>query len=345
MDIYMSQPRGFEAEGREDWYCKLDKALYGIPPAGQCWYDDCSKFLRELGFKQSRADPCLFRKQTDNGHMVISLTVDDFLEFSTSTELQKNTVEALFKKFEYIDNGPATWFLGMGVTQNYDKIQLCQKDFINTIVDEHPGVRTHNTPGVQGTVLAPDTERAKFPYRSLCGKLRYVTITRPEIEFALNQCCRYQESPGTSHVTALLRIVGYLKKFPNMPLTYNKSATGITGPLEIVGTADASHADNLKDRRSSFGYITTLNNGPVAWKSRLTPMVATSVAEAEYVALSEVLKELLHLRMVVTELGYAVAGPITITRTRRRQKQSPNMQGSRDDPSILTSATTSSVKG
>ena len=106
--------------------------------------------------------------------------------------------------------------------------------------------------------------------------------------------------------------MGYLAKYPNRPLTYRKSPEGIQGPLKINGTADASHADNIPDRRSSFGYITHLNDGPVAWKSRLTPMVATSVAEAEYVALSECLKELLHLEMLVTELGYKVAGPLML---------------------------------
>jgi hypothetical protein len=310
MDIYMTQPKGFEIEGKETWYARLDKALYGIPPAGQCWYDDCSAFLKSIGFKQSRADPCIFIKSDEDGKMVISLTVDDFLEFATSSKLQEETRAMLLKKFQYINNGPATWFLGIGVTQTCETISLSQVDFIQGIVKQHPKVKEQDCPAEQGSYLEPNEgPKEDFPYRSLCGRLRYATITRPEIEHSLNQCCRFQENPGKQHVKALLRIVGFLKKYPDRPLIYRKNTDGLHDPILLDGIADSSHADDTETRRSSYGYFARINGCPVAWKSRTTPTVATSVAEAEYVALSECLKELLHLKGLLEELGYQVKTP------------------------------------
>jgi hypothetical protein len=310
MDIYMNQPKGFEVKGKETWYARLDKALYGIPPAGQCWYDDCSEFLKSIGFTQSRADPCIFTKSDEEGKMVISLTVDDFLEFATSSKLQENIRGMLLNKFQYINNGPATWFLGIGVTQTCETISLSQVDFIEGIVKQHQKVKEQDCPAEQGSYLEPNTgPKEDFPYRSLCGRLRYATITRPEIEHSLNQCCRFQENPGKSHVKALLRIVGFLKKHPDRPLTYKKNTDGCQDSILLDGIADSSHADDTETRRSSYGYFARINGSPVAWKSRTTPTVATSVAEAEYVALSECLKELLHLKGLLEELGYKVMTP------------------------------------
>jgi hypothetical protein len=55
-----------------------------------------------------------------------------------------------------------------------------------------------------------------------------------------------------------------------------------------------------------------INGSPVAWKARVTPAVATSVAEAEYVALSECLKEILHIQGLLEDIGYTVNKPIIL---------------------------------
>lgn len=137
VDVYMSQPKGFEGEGKEGWYCKLDKALYGLPQAGRLWNQKCSQFLvKNLGFIRSKADPCLYMLRRDGAKMAISLTVDDFLEFSTCPVLHNHVVNALAQEFDYINDGPASWFLGMAVKQTYKSITLNQHDFINSIIGE-----------------------------------------------------------------------------------------------------------------------------------------------------------------------------------------------------------------
>ena len=111
---------------------------------------------------------------------------------------------------------------------------------------------------------------------------------------------------------ALLKIVGFLKKYPDRPLTYKKSEKPKTGKVSLGGISDSSYADEIPSRRSSYGYFVHVNGSPVAWKARVTPSVATSVAEAEYVALSECLKEILHIQGLLEDIGYTVEKPIIL---------------------------------
>jgi len=164
----------------------------------------------------------------------------------------------------------------------------------------------------------PASEREEvisvFPYRSLCGKLRYLMLTRPEIEYALNQCCRFQDRPTQKHVDALLEILGYLAKFPDQCVTFWRKHLENAQNFLIEGMSDSSHGDNLPGRRSSFGFIVMINSAPIAWSSRVTPMCAFSATEAEYVALAELTKEMIHLRAILENFGFPVSRPM-ITKT------------------------------
>lgn len=48
-------------------------------------------------------------------------------------------------------------------------------------------------------------------YRSVVGALQYLTITRPEISFAVNKVCQYMQAPSSLHWIAVKRILRYLK--------------------------------------------------------------------------------------------------------------------------------------
>jgi hypothetical protein len=313
IEVYLQQPPGFLDDSQPSHLCILSKALYGLPFAGQCWNRDLSEFLVSIGFVQSTVDPGVFRITRGNDFMVIASIVDDDIKFSTSTDLKNEVVAKLKAKFDYKDVPIATWFLGMRITQSNESIAFDQQDYCKAILSsvEQP-VRNSDSPALQHTVLSDDDSPTvtNFPYSSICGKLRYLTITRPDIEFALNQCCRFQSNPKETHVEALKKILGYLQKHDNVPLTFAKSPN--SSSLRISAFSDASHGDNIPSRRSSFGFLVLLNNNVISWTSRVTPCVATSTSEAEYIAISETAKEIIHIRNVLVSLKFEVAQPMTI---------------------------------
>ncbi len=65
-------------------------------------------------------------------------------------------------------------------------------------------------------------------------------------------------------------------------------------------------------RRSHAAYIIMMNGGPISWKSRRQDSVALSTSEAEYMAASEVGKEILYLRAILCDVGYAQTAPTNI---------------------------------
>jgi hypothetical protein len=170
-----------------------------------------------------------------------------------------------------------------------------------------------NVPGKPGKPLMEDDSvlRPDFLYRLLCGKLRYATVTCPNIEFSLNQCCRFPQSPGQTHVDALLKIVGYLRKHLNLHLVFIKKEYLIETVLRISGFNDASFAKQ-PGCRSSYRYVVTINHNAVSLKSRTISTVATSTNHAKYVALAKILKEELHIMYLLEDMGFRVEKLMTL---------------------------------
>jgi hypothetical protein len=75
---------------------------------------------------------------------------------------------------------------------------------------------------------------------------------------------------------------------------------------------DASHATDLKTRRSITGIIFCLAGGAIAFKSKLQATVATSSTEAEFVASVQAAKMARYLRSILLELGHPQSAPTTL---------------------------------
>ena len=64
----MDQPEGFVEKGQEDLSCHLQKTLYGLKQSGHEWNKVIDKEILSMGFKKSKADPCIYvfkRKEKD----------------------------------------------------------------------------------------------------------------------------------------------------------------------------------------------------------------------------------------------------------------------------------------
>src|SRR5881275_1429348 len=137
-------------------------------------------------------------------------------------------------------------------------------------------------------------------YASIVGGLMFAAcVTRPDIMCAVGQLSQFLNKPTSKHLLAAKRILRYLKGTLNLGIHYGHPAT------PLVGFLDADWAGNLDTRRSTTGYVVMLNNGAVAWRSQYQAMVALSTMEVEYMALTEVTKELKWIHTFFTELGYS----------------------------------------
>nr|GEV05920.1 putative reverse transcriptase domain-containing protein [Tanacetum cinerariifolium] len=118
-------------------------------------------------------------------------------------------------------------------------------------------------------------------YRGMIGTLLYLTASRPDLQFAICMCARYQARPTEKHLHAVKRIFRYLRGTINWGLWYPKDSL-----IALTAFAYADHAGCQDTRHSTSGSLQLLGNRLISWSSKRQKSAAISSTKAEYIALS-----------------------------------------------------------
>ena len=119
--------------------------------------------------------------------------------------------------------------------------------------------------------------------------------SRPDIAYAVSRVSQYSINPDPTHWTAVKRIFRYLAGTPNRGLCYGLFGSG-------RGFTDADWGSG-EDRKSIGGYTFLLNGAAISWVSKKQSPVALSSTEAEYMALTQAVKESIWLQGLLRDLG------------------------------------------
>nr|GEV97672.1 uncharacterized mitochondrial protein AtMg00810-like [Tanacetum cinerariifolium] len=141
-----------------------------------------------------------------------------------------------------------------------------------------------DTPMVEKSKLDEDKEgKAIDPlhYCGIIGTLLYLTASRPDLQFAICMCARYQARPTEKHLHVVKRIFRYLRGTVNRGLWYPKDSS-----IVLTAFADADHACCQDTRRSTSGSLQFLGDRLISWSSKRQKSAAISSTEAEYIALT-----------------------------------------------------------
>jgi hypothetical protein len=119
--------------------------------------------------------------------------------------------------------GELTFFLGIQVKQMKQGIFMHQAKYTKDLMKKFNMVELKpvSTPMSSAASLGLDEDGEAVDqreYRSIIGSLLYLTVTRPDIQFAVGLCARFQASPRSSHRTAVQRIFRYLKDTPEFEI-------------------------------------------------------------------------------------------------------------------------------
>jgi hypothetical protein len=314
-EVYIEPPKGFGRKDKKDMVLKLIQSLYGLKQAPKTFFEKLRDGLVERGFTQSTLDPCLFLKKD----MICVVYVDDTIiagpdadkieELITSLGVAKEEQQ---HTFELRDEGQVGDFLGIRIERcAHNTFMLSQSGLINKVL-KAAGMEDSNsapTPAVT-TPMHIDSEGAafaeKWEYASIVGMLMYLaTNSRPDIAYAVNQCARFTHCPRDSHATGVKRILRYLQGTKDKGMYLCPS-----GSLQVDCYVDADFAGlwKVEDEqdpvsvKSRSGHLIMFMGCPLLWQSKLQTQIALSTMEAEYIALSNSMRELIAVREILKQI-------------------------------------------
>jgi histone deacetylase 1/2 len=197
-EVYMRQPFGYEDMVFPHNVCKLDKALYGLKQAPRARYSRLRIKLQSLGFIPSKADMSLFIYNKSNITIFMLVYVDDVIVANSPKEAQGALLHDLEKDFALKDLGDRHHFLRIEVKRSQGGLVLSQEGYAKEILQRvnmadcksvaTPMATTDKISLYDGEKLGPEDASR---YRSIVGALQYLTLTRPDISFAVNKVCQF----------------------------------------------------------------------------------------------------------------------------------------------------------
>lgn len=204
-EVYMEQPEGFVAPGKENLVCKLRHSIYGLKQAPRCWNSVLDQCLKNLGFIQAKGDPCIYVRQGKQS-LIVGIYVDDIVVAGDKNENIDEFKLALAEKFDIKDLGKLSYFLGVKVVRD-GTIWIGQPVYTDAILKKFnmESCKSVTTPVDVSTKLTEGTEDSEYIddtyYQLAIGSLLYLSVkTRPDITFAVSLAARYCSKPTSQHL-------------------------------------------------------------------------------------------------------------------------------------------------
>lgn len=309
--ILMEPPQGLTVP--RNTVCQLVKTLYGLKQSSREWNKKLTGVLQEFEMKKSTQDPCLFYKKSREKILFLTVYVDDILIFSESIDEIQKLHDHLTQSFELTSQGSPEWILGINIKRDKENgtITINQEKHVQALLDEfnmsncNP-VSTPMNPGIQFNSTKPCESPSR--YKSLVGSLIYLsTVSRPDISSAVSILSRSLDTPTEEHQKAAKHLLRYLKGTQNLGIQFRRSPE-----LNLECYADASFGSDSVDRKSTSGFLILLNGSPVSWASKKQQTVSLSTMEAEYIAMSLAIQEVIWIKGLFSELQIPFTSPVTL---------------------------------
>ncbi|GAA0142972.1 transmembrane signal receptor [Lithospermum erythrorhizon] len=214
------------------------------------------------------------------------------------------------------DLGRLHYFLGFEILPVDGSLFMTQSKFAHELLVDSgltfPGnkAKGYPIPLPLNLKLLPDEgdllQDAEY-YRSMVGKLNFLTNTRPYLSFFVQVLSQFVQAPRQYHLQALIHLLNYV---------FNTTTQGIivhgSKHLELQAFSDSDWTSYPTTRSSLTGYIVTLGGSSISWKSKKQNIISKSSGEAEYRALAQAVAELTWLVRLLTDLGVQDLSPVTL---------------------------------
>uniref|UniRef100_A0A2N9GUF1 Reverse transcriptase Ty1/copia-type domain-containing protein n=1 Tax=Fagus sylvatica TaxID=28930 RepID=A0A2N9GUF1_FAGSY len=188
----------------------LDEDVYmHLPP----WFRTKGGDTR---YTQSKADYSLFVRSQGHDFTAALVYVDDIILTGNNLEQIKELKKFLGERFKLKDLGNLKYFLGIEVARSKNGISISQRKYALEILNDTGflGSKPSKFPMEQNLSLnESDGDLVPDPssYRRLVGRLIYLTITRPDLTYAVHVLSQFMDKPRMPHLDATGPNVGTLE--------------------------------------------------------------------------------------------------------------------------------------
>ena len=221
------------------------------------------------------------------------------------------------KSLNIDDQGDIADYLGLNFEKlESGKIKISQPHLVQQITDEvglTPKSYTKTVPAAPTKLLSRDPEQAReqepFDYRRVIGKLNFLEkSSRPDLAYAVHQCARFSSDPREEHYDTVRYIARYLLDTKNERLIFDpkmKDSLSVWVDADFSGNWNRENVDvDESTAKSRTGYVIMLAGCPIHWKSKLQSQVALSSCEAEYISLSQSMRDAIPIMNLIQEIQY-----------------------------------------
>ncbi|KAF7810522.1 putative mitochondrial protein [Senna tora] len=270
------------------------------------------KFLMQSGYEVASADSNLFVKVRGGRVAAVLVYVDDLI-ITGDDEAEIQQVRAnLSVRFQMKELGELKHFLGLEVDRSKEGLFLCQQKYARDILQKFGMLdcKPIATPmEVNAKLCSAEGKNLEdvTMYRQLVGRLIYLTLTRPDITYAVGVVSRFMQSPKKPHLEAIRRILRYVKGTLDYGIFYRKGPS-----CKLKGYSDADYAGDCDTRRSTTGYVMSIGSGAVSWCSKRQPTVSLCSTEAEYRATAMTAQECTWLMQLLKDIHQSVDYPVEL---------------------------------
>jgi hypothetical protein len=231
--VYCHQPAGFIDTAHPDHVCQLIKSLYGLKQVPRAWFQRFGAHLHCMGFTPTGSDSSLFVYKRGAHSAYLLVYVDDIILTASTTSLLQHVVDLTQEQY---------------MEDILERAGMANCKPTSTPMDTQSKLSaTDGTPATDSTF-----------YRSITGALQYLTLTRPDIAYAVNQACLYMQDPHEAHWNLVKRILRYLRGSISQGILISASPS-----TELKAYSDADWAGCPDTRRSTSGYCVFLGESLV----------------------------------------------------------------------------------
>jgi hypothetical protein len=305
-EVYVQQLEGFVTTGEEHKVLRPRRAP-------RAWYEKLDGTLRKLGFTQSEHEHAIYCRGGGGRRLIVGVYVDDLLITGTTPEEIRRFKREMQLQFKMADLGLLSFYLGLEIQQGAGGIGLCQAHYAMKIL-QAAGMGDCNstqTPMEKRLKLSRDSEVEEEDatlYRKLIGSLQYLVHTRPDLIFAVGYLSRFMQRPTAEHMAALKRVLCYVAGTIDQGCFYQRGLGG----AKLIGYIDSDYAADIDDNHSTSGVLFFLRSSLVSWHSLKQRVVTMSSCEAEYVAATSAVTQVVWLAGLLADLKQEEAGPVEL---------------------------------